>query len=147
AIAASELPAGYSFNAPILIQTPADAAALPADVREELDSVFDQVQTDVVLVLVDKGSDAAATTAAAVGDATQRTGVHAWTRAPYLGMPSPKLLAAPGLTTVSAANGITGIVVGAGGTGYTPAATVTVAGTTGSGAVLAPVLGANGAIT
>jgi hypothetical protein len=148
AIPSSALPAGMAFNSPVLIQTPTEAASLPQSVRDDLDSIFDQVLTPVVLVMVNQGSDAAATTAAAVGDATQKTGVHAWTKAASLGLPEPKLLCAPGLTTASAAAGITGVTVDTPGGGYTEATVVSVAGTTGgSGAVLQPVIGAGGAIT
>ena len=69
-----DLPEGVSLNTPILIQSATDAAGLPAAAREEIDSIFDQVVTNVVLVMVDEGSTAAEMTAAAVGDATTLTG-------------------------------------------------------------------------
>lgn len=147
AVDPAELPAGHGVDTPVLIRKPADAAGLPADVREEIDSVFDQVVTPVVLVMVDEGSDAAALTANAVGDATQKTGVHAWLKAESMGLPKPKLLAAPGLTAAGAPDGIATASITQGGSDYTTA-TVSVSdeGGTGSGAVLEAVI-SNGTLT
>lgn len=147
AVDPDDLPEGVSLNTPILIQSATDAAALPAAAREEIDSVFDQVVTNVVLVMVDEGADAAALTANAVGDATQLTGVHAWLKAASLGLPKPKLLSAPDLTRAGAPDGIASVAVTTPGTGYDETTTVTVAGDAGQAAVLKPVIGPGGAIS
>lgn len=147
AVDPDDLPDGLSLNTPILIQSATDAAGLPEGAREEIDSVFDQVVTNVVLVMVDEGSTASEMLANAVGDATALTGVHAWLKAASSGMPKPKLLAAPDLTRAGAPDGIASVAVTTPGTGYDDTTTVTVAGDTGQGAVLRPVIGAGGAIS
>lgn len=147
AVDPDDLPAGVSLNTPILIQSVTDAADLPDAAREEIDSIFDQVATAVVLVMIDEGADAAATMANAVGNATTLTGVHAWFKAASLGMPKPKLLVAPDLTRAAVPDGIASVAVTTPGSGYVAGTTtVTVAGDAGQGAVLRPVITA-GAIT
>lgn len=147
AVNPDDLPEGMGLNTPVLIQSPTDAADLPAAAREEIDSIFDQVVTNVVLVMVDEGTTSAELMANAAGDATTLTGVHAWLKAASLGLPKPKLLAAPDLTRAGASDGIASVAVTTPGTGYDATTTVTVAGTAGQGAVLKPVIGAGGAIT
>lgn len=142
AIDADDLPTGKTLNKPFLVLKPSDAVDLPDAVKDHIDSVFDQVVTKIVVVLVDAGEDTADTTEAAVGDSATKTGIHAFLKATSLGLPRPKLLMAPGLTTASAADGIASVSVGTAGSGYTDdTISVTVAGaTTGTGAVLRAVL-------
>lgn len=144
-----DIPAGFAVNVPALITRPSEAANLPTNVKEELDSIFDQIVTKVILVMVDEGADAAATTTAMVGDVTTKTGVHALLKATSLGLPRPKLIPMAGYATPSAPDGIASVAVGVGGTGYSEeTTTITVAGSTGgTGAVLKPVIGDGGAIT
>ncbi|EYD71814.1 phage tail sheath subtilisin-like domain-containing protein [Limimaricola hongkongensis] len=147
AVDPADLPAGVSIDEPIHIEKAADAALLPAAVREEIDSVYDQTAGSIIVVMIDEGADAAALTANAVGDATALTGIHALKKATALGMPKPKLLAAPGLTTAGVPDGIASVAVTTPGTGYDDTTTVTVSGSTGGqGAVLTPVIGPGGAI-
>ena len=71
-----------------------------------------------------------------LGNSLLKTGVHALRNAESeLGM-KPKLLIAPGFTSVLPTDGVETIAVGAGGTGYTEAPTVILTG--GAGAALAP---------
>lgn len=134
AVDPDDLPAGVAVDTPILIQNPTDAATLPQVVREEIDSVFDQVTTNVILVLVDEGDDADAARTNAVGDATQKSGIHAFKKAAPSGLPKPKLLAAPGLTAAGVADGIVSVAVTTPGTGYSDATTVVTITGAGSGA-------------
>ncbi len=138
----------FAINRPVLIQSEQDAVGLPQSVLDEIDSIYDQTKTRIVLVMVDQGSDAATLSANAIGSAIQKTGVHAFTKAVSLGMPKPKMLVAPGLMTAPAANGILLVNLSAGGSGYGLATTVTVAGASGgAGALLTPIFGTNGTIT
>ncbi|SHE79368.1 hypothetical protein SAMN05444339_10280 [Loktanella atrilutea] len=146
AVDPTDLPSGVAIDTPILLNAATDAAQLPANVREHVDSVYDQSGCQIVLILIDAGAEDSETQAAAVGDATQLTGIHAFKKATSLGLPSPKILAAPGLTVGSVADGVLTATVTAGGTGYTTA-DVTVAGATGgTGAELEAVM-AGGVIT
>lgn len=142
AVDPSDLPAGVSVNTPILINRVSAAALLPDVVKEELDTIFDQVMTPVVLNLIDAGADSAELTTNAVGDATQKTGIHAFLKATSMGLPKPKLLCAPGMTTAAAPDGVASVSVTAAGSGYTEAGTtVTVEGdSTGEGAALRPIV-------
>ena len=148
AIPAVDLPTGKSLDKPFLVLKPSDAIGLPDAVKDHIDSVFDQIITKIVVVLVDEGADAATLTANAVGDFATKTGIHAFTKATSMGLPRPKLMMAPGLTTAAAADGIASTAVTTPGTGYSETTTtITIAGTTGQGAVLKPVIGTGGAIT
>lgn len=146
AVDPGDLPAGVTLDTPIFIQQSVDAALLPAEVREEIDSIFDQVVTNVVLVMIDEGGSNAELTVSAVGDATQMTGVHAWMKAASMGLPKPKLLAAPDLTRAGASDGVASTAVITAGANYDETTTITVAGSTGQGAVLRPVIGTGGTI-
>lgn len=145
AVDPAELAAGTSLDTPILIQSPTQAATLPANVREEIDTVFDQVTTNIVVVMVDEGADTAAAIAAAVGDQTARTGIHALADAASSGLPAPKLWAAPGLTGMSSADGIASVAVTQGGSGYDDTTTVEITGA-GTGAEATAVV-EGGAVT
>lgn len=91
-----ELPAGTEVNAPFAVRKPEDAADLPATLKQELDTIWDNGGSTVVVTLVDQGATDPEKTAAAVGDATLKTGVHAFTSAASLGLPKPKILLMPG---------------------------------------------------
>ncbi len=147
AIDTGDLPTGKSFDKPFLVLKASDAVGLPDAVKDHIDSVFDQVVTKIVVVLVDEGADAAELTTNAVGDFATKSGIHAFLKATSMGLPRPKLLIAPGLTTAAASDGIASVNVTTAGSGYTDATTITVAGTTGQGATFAPIIGTDGAIT
>ncbi|WP_375261856.1 phage tail sheath subtilisin-like domain-containing protein [Palleronia sp.] len=97
AVTPADLPSGISLNTPIAIRNPSDAADLPAAVKEELDTVWDNDGGTVVLTFVDAGIDVAALTANAQGDATMKTGVHAFRKATSLGLPKPKIFPTAGI--------------------------------------------------
>jgi len=136
AVDPAELPAGVSTDTPILIERPSDATGYPDAVTTELDTIFDQGTTRVVLVLVDEGADASEAQTAAVGDATQKTGIHAFRTATSAGLPKPKLLVAPGLSGATPDDGIASVAVDTPGTGYSDDVSATIATSTGAAAEL-----------
>lgn len=139
----------FPLNRPVQILRPGDAEGIGAEgtLPGALDSIFDQIGCPVVLVRVEQGATAAENWANAVGSQTSFTGVHAFRRASSDGLHKPKLLIAPGLTQTSAADGISSITVGEGGSGYDPdKVTVTITGS-GSGGSGEAVVGEGGAIT
>lgn len=141
----------YTLNTLIHVKKPADAAGLPAHVQDNIDSIYDQVITNILVVLVSEGATPAETLANILGNAAQKTGIHAFMKATAMnGMPKPKLLLAPGLTMSSPADGVASVSVTTAGTGYTDAVTVTIAraagDTTGTGATAHAVLNQDGSI-
>lgn len=147
AIDPADLPAGKSFNTPFQILKPGAAAYLPDAVKDHIDSTYDQTLTTVIIVLIDEGTTHAELMANAVGDFTQKTGIHAFKKCASMGLKIPKLLCAPGgLTTAAAADGVATCAVTAAGANYSLNTTATVAGDTGQGAVLKPVIGTGGVI-
>jgi len=136
AVAPTDLPASASTDSPILIQTPSDAEGYPDAVRDELDTIFDQGSTRIVLVLVDEGADPAEAQTAAIGDATAKTGIHAFRKATAEGLPKPKLLVAPGLSAATADDGIASVSVDTPGSGYSDDVSATISTSTGSNAEL-----------
>lgn len=128
----------WPLDTPVLITNPSQAATLGAagTAMDALDSIFDQVQTRVVLVRIDPGVSAASLIAAAVGNFATLTGIHAFLKAESLGLPRPKLLLAPGIGGATAADGIASIAVTTPGSGYNQnTVAVTVNHSTGVGAV------------
>lgn len=100
------LPTGILVNAPFAVRYPTDAALLPAAVNQELDTIWDNGGSTVVVTLVDQGTTSTEKVANAVGDATIKTGVHAFTTVTSRGLPKPKILVMPGYkTTTGTANG------------------------------------------
>ncbi|WP_037373557.1 phage tail sheath subtilisin-like domain-containing protein [Sediminimonas qiaohouensis] len=136
AVDPTALPATASTDTPILIQKPSDAEGYPDAVKDELDTIFDQGSTRIVLVLVDEGADATEAQTAAVGDATTKTGIHAFRAATGAGLPKPKLLVAPGLSAATAADGIASVSVDTPGSGYSDDVSATITTSTGSNAEL-----------
>ncbi|MCR9098283.1 MAG: hypothetical protein NXI30_29025, partial [bacterium] len=102
AVDPTDLPSGVAVNTPVAIRNPSDAADLPAAVKEELDTVWDNGGGQVILVVVDEGADAAELATNATGDATAKTGVHAFKKAVTLGLSKPKLLCLPGVAKAAA---------------------------------------------
>lgn len=97
AVTPADLPSGIVVNTPIAVRNPSDAADLPDTVKQELDTVWDNNGGTVVLTFVDSGIDAAELTANAIGDATTKTGVHAFRKATSLGLPKPKIFPTAGI--------------------------------------------------
>ncbi|MGN7867794.1 phage tail sheath subtilisin-like domain-containing protein [Paracoccus sp. 22332] len=102
-IPTADLPAGVAFNRPIAIRKASDAADLPESVQGEIDTALDNGASTIIVVLTDAGDEDAERTANAVGNATTKTGVHAFKSAAMLGLPRPKLLVLPGFRAASEA--------------------------------------------
>ena len=108
AVDPTDLPSGIAVNTPIAIRNPSDAAELPDAVKEELDTIWDTQGGTVVLNFVDEGADAAALATNATGDATAKTGVHAFAKATAMGLPKPKIFPTSGIAAagVGLADGV-----------------------------------------
>ena len=95
--------AKFPLNVPVLLKKPSDAAALGdgGTLKEAVDGVLDQTGTYIVIVRIEENADAAQQTSNIVGDATQKTGVHAFMKAEGMfGWKfKPRLLCAPGFTS------------------------------------------------
>ncbi len=95
--------AKFPLNVPVLLKKPSDAAALGdgGTLKEAVDGVLDQTGTYIVVVRVAENADPAVQTSNIVGDAAQKTGVHAFEKAEGLfGWKfKPRLLCAPGFTS------------------------------------------------
>ncbi|MDQ0510874.1 phage tail sheath subtilisin-like domain-containing protein [Ancylobacter amanitiformis] len=126
----------FPLNIPKQLLRASDAALLGVEgtLSPAIDSIFDQVGCPVIVVRIEEGSTPAETWSNAIGSQVSFSGVHAFRRAQPDGLYKPKLLLAPGLTQTSPADGIQSIAVTAGGTGYTSAPTVAIAGSGGAGA-------------
>lgn len=138
----------WPLDVPILITNPTDAASLgdAGTIKDALDTIFDQGATNVVVVRIEEGADTAALLTNALGDFATLTGIHAFKKALSAGLPKPKLLLAPGISTTSPPDGIASVAVTNAGSGYDQGTTLTIAGTTGSGAEIAPIIGSGGTI-
>jgi phage tail sheath protein FI len=95
-------PAKFPLNTPVLLKgTPTDAVGIgdAGTLKDAIDDVFDQIGAYTIIIRVEEGADLAATMSNLVGDATERTGVHALLKSePMLGI-KPRLIAAPGFTS------------------------------------------------
>ena len=93
-----------------------------------------QVAAKVVVVRVAEGATTAGTITSIVGNASLKTGIHAFVEAgPALGV-IPRLICAPGFTS-QRDTGLTGIAVANAGSGYTTPPTVSITGGGGTGAM------------
>ena len=93
--------ARFPLNTPVLLcGNPREAAALKESgtLKDAISAIFDQIGAMVVVVRVDKGADAAATTTNVLGDATAGTGVHALLAAESVVKVAPRILCVPGFT-------------------------------------------------
>lgn len=97
--------------------------------KDAIDGIFDQatrVSQTILVVRVEEGEDITETMANIIGSSTGYTGLHALRRAPDLHNLRPKLFCAPGFTSQRPTDGISGIAVSDGGSGYTEAPAVTI---------------------
>lgn len=127
--------ASFPLNTPVLLAgTQRLAAKLGATgtLKDAVDGIFDQTGAMVVVVRVEEGEDDAETLSNIIGDGTLFTGVHAFLAAQGDVKVTPKILIAPGFTSLRP-TGVASVAVGDGGTGYTTA-TVAFTGGGGSGA-------------
>lgn len=138
--------ADFPLNTPVRVSGPRMAARLGAagTLKDAIDGIYDQGGATVVVVRVEEGADINATLSNVIGDATLKTGVHAFRVAQSEVKVTPRILIAPGFTS-QRPQGVQTITVDASGTGYT-AATVTVVDGGGVGATAEAVI-AGGAIT
>jgi phage tail sheath protein FI len=104
---------------------------------DAFDAIYDQASrasATVVAVRVEEGDDVAETMANVLGSSLTKTGVHALRDAQSeLGL-KPKLLIAPGFTSMLPTDGVASIALSEGGSGYTDVPTVTLTGGGGTGA-------------
>ncbi len=140
--------AAFPLNTPVVVTNPTAASALgtAGTLYENLETIFDQQYTKVVVVRIDEAADSAELLANAVGSSISLTGINAMLKATSLGLPKPKLLLAPGIGTTAPADGIASVAVTAGGEDYSGAVTLTIAGATGQGCKLSATV-AGGVIT
>lgn len=125
----------FPLNTPVLIKgstelSKAKKLGAAGTLKAAVDDVFDQVATYVYVVRVAEGANAAEQLSNLVGDATAKTGVHAFKKCEGLfgRKLKPRLIAAPGFTHSLATDGIASINITAPGDGYTSAPTVTITG-------------------
>ena len=94
-------PVKFPLNTPISVRAATDIAEIgdAGTAKDAVDDVYDQVQCQIVLFLVEEGGTEADTLSNIVGDATLQTGVHALLKSkPVLGL-QPRLIAIPGYTS------------------------------------------------
>lgn len=127
--------ATFPLNTPVLLagaQRKAAKLGAAGTLKDACDAIFDQVGATVVVVRVAEGATEAETLSNIIGDSTMFTGVWAFISAQTeLGV-TPRILIAPGFTSARP-QGVSGVNLSNGGTGYT-AATVAITGGGGSGA-------------
>jgi phage tail sheath protein FI len=92
----------FPLNEPVLVFGPRQAAKLGADgtLPAAMDDIYDQGGALTVVVRIEEGADLAATLTNAVGDAAQMTGAHAFLAAEAKVKLTPRIICAPGLTSV-----------------------------------------------
>jgi phage tail sheath protein FI len=137
----------FPLNTPVLLAGTQRKAALLGDegsLKDAVDAIFDQTGAMVVVIRVEEGEDINETMSNIIGDGTLFTGVHGFLAAKSTVKVTPKILIAPGFTSLRP-TGVASIAVGDGGTGYT-AATVAITGGGGEGAEATAVI-ADGVIT
>lgn len=146
--APNAIAASYPLNTPVAIfgyeGMPAGlgtAGTLYDAITGILDQATRASQT-IVVVRVEEGADTDETMTNIVGDAIAKTGVHAFRKAWDELNLVPKLLIAPGFTSIIPTDGIEEITVTNGGEGYPSdgSVTITIAGATGTGASAVPVI-------
>jgi phage tail sheath protein FI len=117
---------------------------------DQLDLILKQagrMSQTVYFNRIEEGADATATMANVIGSRSAKTGLHALSRVAPEFNQRPKLIGAPGFTSVRPTDGVAAIAVGgSGGSGYTTAPTVVVSrggsDTTGAGAQAVATIGA-----
>lgn len=138
-------PLAFPLNVPTLIAGSAREAAKldtigtgEGTLPKALDAILDQIGAVVIVIRVEDGDDAAETLANIIGGVNSSTGkyegVHALLGAESVTGYAPRILCVPGFTHTRIQNGVTAISIGAGGSGYTSAPTISFTGGGGSGA-------------
>lgn len=138
-------PLAFPLNVPTLIAGSAREADKldtigtgEGTLPKALDAILDQIGAVVIVIRVEDGDDAAETLANIIGGVNSSTGkyegVHALLGAESVTGYAPRILCVPGFTHTRIQNGVTAITLGAGGSGYTSAPTISFTGGGGSGA-------------
>lgn len=130
----------FPLDTPVRVTGPQMAARLGAagTLKDAIDGIYDQGGATVVVVRVEEGADINASLSNVIGDATLKTGVHAFRAAQSIIHLTPRILIAPGFTS-QRPQGVQTITIDAGGTGYT-AATVAISAGGGIGATAEAVI-------
>lgn len=151
-------PGAFPLNTPTLIAgSQREAAKLDmlgtgeGTLPKALDAILDQVGAVVIVVRVEEGETEAATLANIMGGVNASTGkyegVHALLGAESVVGYSPRILCVPGFTHTRVQDGVTAITISNGGSGYTEAPTVTLAGGGGGSGATAQATVVGGVIT
>lgn len=125
----------FPLNTPVLLAGQQHKAAdlgSAGTLKDMIDGIFDQVGAMVVVVRVEEDADPATQFSHIIGDGTLMTGVHAFRAAKAEVKVAPRILIAPGFTSLRP-TGVSQINITAGGAGYTEA-TVAITGGGGTGA-------------
>ncbi len=133
--------ADFPLDTPVLLaNNPRKAAKLGSagTLKDAVEAVYKQTGAMIVVVRVEEGANANETLSNIIGDVTLMTGVHAFRSAASTVFVKPKILIAPGFTSVKP-QGVKTIAVTAQGDGYTQA-TVAIAAGGGSGATATAVI-------
>ncbi len=119
-------PLKFPLNTPVLFLADRYQAADLGSAgtgRDAIDGIYDHIGVPIVGIRVAEALTVEQQLASIVGDYATRTGVHALYKARNSVFKIPKILIAPGFTQQRVTGGITQIVVGVGGAGYTEAGT------------------------
>lgn len=133
--------ADFPLNTPVLLPgSPRKAARLgdAGTLKDALDAIYDQTGAMVVVIRVEEGQAFNETLSNIIGDATMGTGLHAFKAAQSEVKMTPRILIAPGFTSLRP-TGIQTITIDAGGSGYTQAS-VEISGGGGTGATATAVI-------
>lgn len=151
-------PDAFPINTPTLIAgSQREAAKLDmlgtgeGTLPKALDAILDQIGAVVIVVRVEEGESEAATLANIMGGVNASTGkyegVHALLGAESVVGYAPRILCVPGFTHTRVQDGVTAISIGNGGSGYTEAPTITLAGGGGGSGATAQATVVGGVIT
>lgn len=133
--------ADFPLNTPVLLPgSPRKAARLGSagTLKDAVDAIYDQAGAMVVVIRVEEGATVNETLSSVIGDAAMGTGLHALLAAQSTVKVTPRILIAPGFTSIRP-TGVATITIDAQGDGYT-AATVEIAGGGGTGATAQAVI-------
>lgn len=119
-------PVKFPLNQPVLFLADRYQAADLGSAgtgRDAIDGIYDHIGVPIVGVRVAHAQTIESQLSNVIGDYALRSGVHAFYKARNTVFKTPKILIAPGFTSQRTIGGITQIVVGSGGSGYTEAKT------------------------
>ena len=138
----------FPLNTPVLLPgSPLKAAGLGDNgtLKDAVDGIYDQVGATVVVIRVEEGADQNETFDNILGDITMQTGVHAFRTAEAVVKVTPRILIAPGFTSIRP-TGVNQISVDTGGADYVAATTTVQIAGDGAGAEAEAVI-VGGAVT